>query len=365
MGDSFLIIDSLIFQGGIILGPSVLGRNQSFRNTMFPLKGSEYLSTAASIGAIYAVFIVAVKMDIDMILRAARSAWRIGLVGFVVPLVVTYICLFPISEQFQGVMRGTFILYIAMSLSFTYFPVLAESLRELDLVNSELGQLAMSSAMLNDGIQWFFVVMSIVVKQETTSNAVEAMLGFMMLFAFCIVVIRRAVVLIIKATPEGRPVREIYVTSLLIGALLTSFFSDALGGSMISGPLLLGLVIPDGPPLGAALVEKSEFLVSEFFMPLFFVHVGFNTDTTSIKDWSSFHRFQFAISMGFLAKLVGTTVAALCCKIRFRNALLLGLIMNIKGILEVLIFHKWKTSKVIRPQILNSSFNLPPLLICI
>ncbi|KAF3433334.1 hypothetical protein FNV43_RR24436 [Rhamnella rubrinervis] len=336
--------------GGIVLGPSVLGRSQRFREIIFPLRESEFLSTAAAIGAIYSVFIIAVKMDIDMILRAARNAWRIGIISFVVPLLVSYSCLYPISDKFQGIMKGTFLFYVALSLSFTYFPVLAESLRELNLVNSELGQLAMSSAMLNDLIQWFFVALSVFIKQENTRDAVQALLGFLGLLGICIKVIRPAVVRIVKSTPEGKPVREIYVTALLIGTLVIAFFSDALGGTTISGPLFLGLVIPDGPPLGAALVEKSDYLVSEFFMPLFFAHVGFNTDIAAIEDWASFHRFQFTINMGFLAKLVGTMVAALCCKIKFRNAFLMGLIMNIKGILEVISFHKWKTHKLIDEQ---------------
>lgn len=324
----------------------MLGHNKRFRESIFPLRESEFLSTAAAIGSIYSIFIVAVKMDVDMIVRAARNAWRIGIISFAVPLVVCYSCLYPISDQFEGVMKGTFLFYVALTLSFTYFPVLADSLRELNLVNSELGQLAMSSAMLNDVIQWFFIALSVVVKQKTTESAVHALVGFIGLLAICILGIRPAVVLIIKSTPEGKPVREIYVATLLIGALVMAFFSDALGGASVCGPLFLGLIIPDGPPLGAALVEKSEYLVSEFFVPLFFVHVGFNTDITSIKDWASFHRFQFAINMGFLAKLCGTIVAAFCCKIRLKNALLLGLTMNIKGILEVISFHKWKVHKV-------------------
>lgn len=324
----------------------MLGRNHTFREKLFPLRESEFLSTAATIGAIYSIFLIAVKMDIDIIVRAARNAWRIGIAGFVLPLVVSYACLHPLADQFHGVMKGTFLFYVALSLSFTYFPIVAEALQELNLVNSELGQLAMSSGMLNDVIQWFFIALSVIIRQETTGHALGSLICFLALVFLGIQVIRPAVVMIIKETPEGKPVREFYIITLLIGVLVMGFASDAIGGSSVIGPMFLGLVIPDGPPLGAALVEKCEYIVSEFFMPLFYIHVGYTVDVGSITDWGSFHRFQIAFNMGCLAKLLGTMLAAMCCKIRFKNALLLGLIMNIKGILEIICFYKWKSRKV-------------------
>ncbi|KAH7537614.1 hypothetical protein FEM48_Zijuj03G0111600 [Ziziphus jujuba var. spinosa] len=335
---------------GIILGPSVLGRIDTLREKLFPPRESEFLSTAASIGSIYSIFLIAVKMDMDIIVRAARNAWRIGITGFVLPLIVSYASLRPLADKFQEVMKGTFLFYVALSLSFSYFPVIAESLQELNLVNSELGHLAMSSAMLNDVIQWFFIALSVILRQENTGQAVGALVCFLALVFLSVQVIRPAVVMVIKNTPEGKPVREIYIITLLVGVLVMAFLSDIVLGSSMAGPLFLGLAIPDGPPLGAALVEKSEYIISEFFMPLFFMHVGYTVELCSVKDWRSFHRFQFTFNVGCLAKLFGTMLAALCCKIKFRNALLLGLIMNVKGILEIIVFHKWKSMKYIDEQ---------------
>ncbi|XP_004308962.1 PREDICTED: cation/H(+) antiporter 15-like [Fragaria vesca subsp. vesca] len=56
------------------------------------------------------------------------------------------------------------------------------------------------------------------------------------------------------------------------------------------------------------------------------------------------------IGAAYLAKLFTVTVAALCCKISLRNSLLLGVMMNIRGIIEVVIFSRWRHTEVLDDQ---------------
>lgn len=133
---------------------------------------------------------------------------------------------------------------------------------------------------------------------------------------------------------------------LLIGVLIMAVISDFIGSTSILGSLLFGLVIPAGPPLGSMIVQKTECFVNEFLMPLLFVHAGYSTDVNSIKDWKTFTKFQVVILLAYFSKFLGTFVASLTCKIKFRSAVVLGLMMNIKGILELIHIHRWKSSQV-------------------
>ncbi|XP_039038966.1 cation/H(+) antiporter 18-like [Hibiscus syriacus] len=68
--------------------------------------------------------------------------------------------------------------------------------------------------------------------------------------------------------------------------LLRSFVGQQtpyLFGSMTyaSAAIIMELVIPDGPPLGDTIVRKCESILFEFFMPLFFVRIGYFTDLTT------------------------------------------------------------------------------------
>ncbi|PRQ35289.1 putative cation/H+ exchanger [Rosa chinensis] len=108
-----------------------------------------------------------------------------------------------------------------------------------------------------------------------------------------------------------------------------AFITDALGQVYQLAPFLLGLIIPDGPPLGATLTAKTEFLVSELLLPVFFFLIGNSVNVFLIDDWTKFAKLQIIILVLFVTKIVGVTVAGLYCKISLKNSLSLSMIMSI------------------------------------
>ncbi|XP_030949406.1 cation/H(+) antiporter 15-like, partial [Quercus lobata] len=162
--------------------------------------------------------------------------------------------------------------------------------------------------------------------------------------------IRPALVSIIKKTPEGKLIDETYVVLILLGALFMGFTTDFLGSSILYGPIILGFIVPDGPPLGSILVEKGECFVSEFLLPLLFVRVGYELDVRAMGDLRTAFTFMAILFAGYFAKFLGVFLASLSFKLRPRTAFLLGLIMNNKGIIEIVIYFRWKRIKYIDEQ---------------
>lgn len=337
--------------GGIILGRSGLGRNQIIKDKMFHEKDAPLLGTMALLGTIYSMFLVAVKFDINMVKRT-KLAWRIGVPVLIFTVAVTLSLGYPLASTIPGFNGGMFFPIFCFSfVSFTFFPVIAQALDELNLMNSELGQIAMSSALITELIQWVFsAVQNIVTKKSVTQGGLT-FIAFVAMTVFTAYAIRPLMLSITKNTPEGQEVKECYVAAILVGVLVMAFVFDAIGCSSMLGAIILGLVIPDGPPLGAALISKSEFLVSELFLPVFYFRVGFRTNVFSISDWNSFNKLQIVIVVSYVAKMVAVTVAALCCKIRLRNSLLLGMMMNIRGIIEMVVFAQWRYYELLDEQV--------------
>lgn len=214
-------------------------------------------------------------MDKFLIKRSTRNAWRIGIFGFLSPLTVGSCLIFAQLSNFPGILAkgGPFAFYVPLSLSYTFFPVLTQALEELNLLNSELGQLTMSSAVLNDLIFWFFLALSIVLKQEKLSQSVRALCAFITLVIFTFTVVRRSVQSVIRKTPVGKSIKEMHMSNVLLGVLVMAFVSSSIGVTPILGSLLLGLVIPGGLPFGSAIVQKTESIVSEFLIPIFYIQV--------------------------------------------------------------------------------------------
>ncbi|XP_004308960.1 PREDICTED: cation/H(+) antiporter 15-like [Fragaria vesca subsp. vesca] len=300
-------------------------------------------------GIIYSLFLIAIKVDVSMVKRT-RLSLKIGALGFILTLAVSLGLGIPLASSIPGIQGGIFPIFMFTILSFTFFPGVAQALDDLNLMNSELGQLAMSSILLVEIIQWLIYMGQNIATKDNASHSALTFLSVVIMALVIIFAIRPLMVWIVKSTPEGQEVKEVYVVAILLGALFLAFVSNAIGCFLILGPILLGLVIPDGPPLGAAIVAKSEFFVSECLLPIFYFRIGFRADIHSITDWKSFTTLQAIIVATYMAKLLAVTVVALCCKISLRNSLLLGMMMNIRGIIEVIMFSGWKFTKLLDDQ---------------
>ncbi|KAM5556768.1 cation/H(+) antiporter 15-like [Rosa sericea] len=336
--------------GGFILGPSLLGRNQFMRDKLFNPKDASLWATMSLVGAIYSMFIIAVKFDISMVKRTKLSL-KIGVPGLIFTVAISLGLGIPLASFIPGIKGGFFPIFLFSIISFTFFPDVAQALDELNLMNSELGQIAISSALLIEIIQWLFSTVQDVATKDNVSHGALTFVSVVAMSVFIVYVIRPLMISIAKNTPEGQEVKEFYVVAILVGALVLSLISDAIGTAFFVGPIILGLVIPDGPPLGAALVTKTELLVSELLLPIFYFRTGFRTNILLFSDWKSFATLQAIIGASYVAKTVAVTVAALCCKIRLRNSLLLGMMMNIRGIIHITIFSRWRYTQVLDERV--------------
>nr|DAD26936.1 TPA_asm: hypothetical protein HUJ06_028404 [Nelumbo nucifera] len=328
--------------GGIILGPSALGRSERFNQIVFPEKAMFILNTMAVMGIVYFIFLIGVKMDKNLILNPRKKAYRIGAISLVVPFVLVGFMSYLLQRPLAGLVQGHFFLFLAASLSITAFPVLALALEELNLLTSELGKLAMSSSMINDMIGWFFMGLFVALHQRNSINSLRAIASTTLLITF-----------ITHITPAGRLVDRVYVVAILITVLFLSLLSNMVGASAVDAPLVLGIVIPEGSPLGASIVERTETVVGQILLPLFFVRCGLAVDVFKIADMTAFAALEFVVFMGYVGKLAATVLISLYCGVSIRHSLSLGLIMNIRGLVEVITFIHWRSQKVIPNSQIN------------
>ncbi|KAI4306887.1 hypothetical protein L6164_030128 [Bauhinia variegata] len=153
-----------------------------------------------------------------------------------------------------------------------FYPVLSQALLELNLITSELGHIALSSAMINDALEWVSLVVGAMTRNR--QHSAQFLTCYLLMICLCVFITRPAMLIIEKRTPEGKPVKEIYIVLILLGVLIMAAISDIIGLSFLQGPLLLGLIMPNGAPLGTTLAEKSEVIILQFLLPLFFIYIG-------------------------------------------------------------------------------------------
>ncbi|CAA0831066.1 Cation/H(+) antiporter 15 [Striga hermonthica] len=334
--------------GGIILGPSVLGQSSKFADTVFPLRSVMVLETMANVGLLYFLFLVGVEMDIAVIKRTGKRAIVIAIAGMILPFLIGVSFAFMLHQSTEFVRLGTFILFLGVALSVTAFPVLARILAELKLLNTDIGRVAMSAALINDVCAWILLAFAIALAENEAMSlaSIWVILSSTLFVLFNVYVIRPIISWMIQRTPEGEPISEFCICLILTGVMISGFVTDAIGTHSVFGAFVFGLVIPNGP-LGVTLIERLEDFVSGLLLPLFFAISGLKTNIGSIKGVATWVVLGIVIVLACAGKVAGTLLVSLYYKIPFYEGLTLGLLMNTKGLVEMIVLNVGKDQKVL------------------
>uniref|UniRef100_A0A5B7BES5 Putative cation/H(+) antiporter 15-like isoform X1 n=1 Tax=Davidia involucrata TaxID=16924 RepID=A0A5B7BES5_DAVIN len=347
-----LIVSQIL--GGIILGPSILGQNSVFAAYVFPTKSRNVLETLSVFGFMLFIFLIGVKVDPRMVSRSGKKALAIGILCSLVPYGVASFVAYLLSHflSLDHDISSVLSSVVAMQ-SMTAFPVIACFLAELEILNSEIGRLASSSSFICDVCNWSIMSIKFAVKLAMDKPLTMSIGSFLSAAIFVVVIVlgfRPAAFWIIRNTPEGKPVKDIYIFAVFVALMGGGFIGEAIGMSGIFAAIVIGMVIPDGPPLGAALVERLDCFVSSVLMPLFFATCGLHMDVFAIQKLKNVGVLQLIVLVAFLGKIMGTMLPPLFCRMPFRDALSLALIMNSKGVVELAILTKWKQSRELNDE---------------
>ncbi|CAL5418196.1 unnamed protein product [Camellia sinensis] len=333
---------------GLILGPSALGRFEVFYKFVFEEASFLLLETIANVGAIYFVFIIGLEMDLPIIRKNGKKALIFAVAGMFFPFLIG--CAFSFFLLNKTTMQeGTFLIFFSISLSITALPVVTRTLRELRLINMEIGQLAKSIALINEifGVALLVCVISLAESTETAfMTSLSVIICCIIFIIFFIFVVRPTIAWFIRRIPEGEKFNDLTTSIILAGVMFSGVISDAIGVHPIFGAFVFGLVVPNGP-LTITLIENLEDFVTGFLIPLFFVISGLKTNVLKIQGVSTWFTLMLAIILSSTAKVAGTILVALFYKVPFSEGLALGLLMNTKGLIGLIALNFGKDQKVI------------------
>jgi Kef-type K+ transport systems, membrane components len=141
------------------------------------------------------------------------------------------------------------------------------------------------------------------------------------------------------------------VTATLIGVLLSAVATEAIGVHSLFGAFLIGAIIPHDSSVARALVAKLEDLVTILFLPAFFAYTGMRTSIGVVWGTEQWLFCGLIIVVASAGKFGGTLMAGRLTGLKWREAGALGLLMNTRGLMELIALNIGLDMKIISPDL--------------
>ncbi|OAA75968.1 K+ homeostasis protein Kha1 [Akanthomyces lecanii RCEF 1005] len=333
--------------GGIILGPSVMGRVPGFQQAIFPKESIPNLSLVANLGLILYLFLIGMETDVKFLVANWRIATSVAFAGLAIPFAAGCGLAWGVYHAFREdsdlapISFSTYMLFIGIAIAITAFPVLCRILSELKLLDTSVGVITLSAGVANDVVGWVLLALCVTLvnagKGLTALWILLCCVGFLL---FLVYLVSPALIWLLRRTNslQNGPSQGI-VSLIMILALAAAFFTGIIGVHPIFGAFMVGLIIPREGRFNIKVTEKMEDLIGALLLPLYFTLSGLKTNL-GLLDSGLAWGYVFATTIvAFLTKIIGASCAARLNGLVWRESLTIGVLMSCKGLVELIVLN--------------------------
>jgi Kef-type K+ transport system membrane component KefB len=339
---------------GILLGPSLLGHIAPAASAyILPQSIAPLLNIIAQFGVILYMFLVGLELDPNVLRGKAHSTIAISHASIVTPFILGAILSLFLYTRFanSGVSFTAYSLFIGTSMSVTAFPVLARILTDRGISRTKLGSVALTCAAVDDVSAWCLLALVVGVTQSRAGHALYTILFASLYIVFMIFVMRALAIRAVRRFDrKGHLTQGALATTLLL-ILLSSFATEWIGIHAIFGAFALGAIIPHDSAMAADLRNKLEDFTVVFLLPAFFAFTGLRTQISLLSGSDAWLWCILIIAVASAGKWGGSFVAARLSGMNWRESSALGILMNTRGLMELIVLNIGLDFGVITPRL--------------
>ena len=327
---------------GILLGPSVLGwLAPGLSVAIFPQESLVHLNVLSQVGLLLFMFLVGLELDPRLLRGRGHAAIVISHVSIVAPFLlgaVLALYLYP-RLSYDTVSFTGFALFMGAAMSVTAFPVLARILTERNLLRTKVGAVTIACAAVDDVTAWCILAVVVAVVREGEAHlpfwATLAGSGtFILLMLFVVRPMLQRVHVYYQS--RGNVTQDL-TAGILVVLLASAWTTEWLGIHALFGAFLAGSVMPKESRFVRDLTEKFEHVTVVFLLPLFFAFTGLRTSIGLVEGGEMWFYCGLILFTAVLGKFGGSTISAKLTALSWREAGALGILMNTRGLMELVI----------------------------
>ena len=360
---------------GIVLGPSLLGwLAPDLFLVLFPRDALQYqlLELISWLGMIFLLLFTGLETDIGVLRKLGRPAALASVFGILLPFTFGYILGTTIPDRLVGrpEQRVVFHLFMGTAMAISAVPVIAKILMDLNVLRRDIGAIIMGAAIVDDIAGWTILstLIGMTTKGVLEVRDVATAIGSTVAFVFVALLFgMRLVRRLMRWVDERVLVEEGHITAVLVITLICAATTEVIGIHAVFGAFVAGVLLAQAPRVRANALEKLVGVVHGVFTPVFFAFVGLRVNLTLLSDWML---IGAVIVVACAGKLIGCTLGGLLGRLPWWESLSIGIGMNARGGMELIVALIGLTSGILGSEIYSSlvlmamvtSFMAPPLL---
>ncbi|WP_447978398.1 cation:proton antiporter domain-containing protein [Candidatus Nitrospira bockiana] len=360
---------------GILLGPSLLGwLAPEVSSVLFPSDSLGFLNAISQLGILVFMFLVGLKLEPSKLKGHSRAAFVISQCSILLPFLMgaaLAVYFYPRLTDGRVTFTG-FALFMGAGMCVTAFPVLARILAEGNLSRTRAGSLAIACAAINDVTAWCILaaVVILVRSSELASSLWLTVVGSGIFVAVMVFGLRPILHRLEARARETGKVTQNVLAVILVLMLISASVTEWLGIHALFGAFLLGAVMPKDGEFIAGVVQRLEDVTLVFLLPLFFAFSGLRTSIALVSGAEMWAYCGLILAVAIAGKYAGSAVSAYFMGISWKEASAIGILMNTRGLMELIILNVGLDIGIISPTVfammiimaLTTTFMTAPLL---
>lgn len=340
---------------GIVLGPSVLGVFVPSASThLFPASSLPTLAALSQLGLLLFMFAVGLEVDIKLILKQRFAVVWISNVSILAPFALGAVFARSVYPELAGehVAFASFALFVGTAMSVTAFPVLARILKERKLLSTDLGSVVISCAAVDDVTAWFLlaIVTGIVHSAASGFRLAGTLFGLLAFIGIMLVPVPRLIEFL-QARYKEKDAEGGFFFALILLMLTAGWTTDRLGVHPLFGAFVAGLAVPKDGGWAANSIQRIESVTLALLLPLFFTLTGLRTRIDLLVGRRAWAYVLAIIAIAVFGKLAGAALAARSTGMEWRNCLAVGVLMNTRGLVELVVLNAGLELGILSPKL--------------
>jgi len=340
---------------GIVLGPSLLGyffpEAYSF---LFSPDSLSNIYIISQIGLVLFMFTIGMELDLSLLKNKMGVTFVISNTSIIFPYLLGMVLAYYLYPSFAA---GTtdflpFALFIGISMSITAFPVLARIVQEKGLSKSHLGTISIASAAFNDVSAWCVLAAVIAVSKTGSFESSLYNILFSVVYVLGMFLLVKPFLARISAIYKNSEVvnKSVFAFFLLV-LIMSAYTTQLIGIHALFGAFLAGVIMPPLPSFRKLIVDRVEDISLTLLLPLFFVYTGLRTEIGLVNTPYLWTICGIIIAVAVVGKFVGSAFAAKVLGESWKDSLSIGILMNTRGLMELIVLNIGYEMGVLPPPI--------------